>query len=1372
MKKLRKIFRQNVVTMPKKGLLSVEVALGVRAQYAAILAVSVLMASQIVGVAIFSGKALAALPSIDLQLDTRAATNVDVDYQNNASVKFNFQTNDLHNLKNADYSFEYGTTTSYGQEAEVTSTQVALDSQMALTGGPPGVYSYAQAKDGQGNIYKINDGNLYKYNAAGQYLLQVTAPAHHFQGSLRANIAFDSEDNLYVGGFSNVVEKYSPSGTLLNTLGSASYVRIATDPDDNLYVIDTRTVSGSIVHKYDPSGALIDEFTMPFGTAVLCGGDLAIDSVGNLYVSISDCDSQTPDSIQKLTSDGDLIDTWDTPVAGILNIDDSNIIYVRGQATYTTDGDPIPSPASLPVVSHLLGYKVLLDVDTDQGIAYMMDGQDESNAVLAYTRLGSVQVNDLQCGGTYHYRVKGVAGSDTAYGDDQEVTISCNPLNIQTGWLPNGSLGEFYEQPIQTNASGGTTTYSVSQGQLPPGLSLNSETGMISGIATEAGSFTFTLHAENDGPNTPGPADQELTIEVYGQNLGVTESTQNLIVGESYNYQVQTTGGLGGQVQFERDPSSDDFPPGISMDSSGAITGTPTEPGSYQVLIRVTQGPLTATGYVQFEVENPAFEPIGFQGTGLGSALVGRSFSEGLEYFTNNGFGPRTYALTAGALPTGITLNPLTGVISGVPTVTGTYNFTVEVTDISGTASAQFSLTILPRAMQLANKPIVSITSPTENTQFDAGHDSVVVTGTGPANQPIKVSMDGYELATVTVGSGGTWSYIANNIFPGNHSFEAKYVPVGDLAVLGSFVDSEYAPENGKVSIVDMGTGQRIQSISLPPYSIVFATSINAARTKAYVVGAQLDLDSVGSQSIPFMYEIDLGTGMLGRILDMSSTGSDHTVSALTLVNDHTAYIEYGFTYLESSIAAVNLDTMTLGASVGMPLSNDYNQGNHPRNRNISQVEANGRLYSSLSTQDDDDLGTATVINTADNSMQSVTLLDEPLWSNCATEVVKASNNDVYYVSNDKLVKMNTANGTVASSVTMDSILQSSHLCVRSIQIDTVHNKAYVIASGVLFAVDLSSGATTKIQDISGSLVINALVETYIDWTRQMQPDQEITPELRQMLLDTITNQTPSSFPYQQSNLMSLNSASSMLHVIWANGIISNFNTGTSQYTEAMQSYFGYAGYTAQTGAQRLIAPVGVAPSASVSFTIQEGEIIDPGCLEDCEPVDPDCIEDCDPVDPGIVDPEVTVTPSSPTTTKTTPIKSSPILVNTQNSFLALVARIPEPVAVGLPWLLLVLALILVSSQYYQVHTESAGTRRMQNRVDHQRRLVEEQNNFVALSTHYLHTPLTVMEGEISLMVKAGTLTQEQATKLRATLTSLSAEAEAVLAREEQNKVE
>jgi YVTN family beta-propeller protein len=54
-----------------------------------------------------------------------------------------------------------------------------------------------------------------------------------------------------------------------------------------------------------------------------------------------------------------------------------------------------------------------------------------------------------------------------------------------------------------------------------------------------------------------------------------------------------------------------------------------------------------------------------------------------------------SFAVTAGALPAGITLDPATGVLTGTPTTAGTASFTITATDASGlTASRAYTLTV------------------------------------------------------------------------------------------------------------------------------------------------------------------------------------------------------------------------------------------------------------------------------------------------------------------------------------------------------------------------------------------------------------------------------------------------------------------------------------------------------------------------------------------------------------------------------------------------------------------------------------------------------------------------------------------------------
>lgn len=64
----------------------------------------------------------------------------------------------------------------------------------------------------------------------------------------------------------------------------------------------------------------------------------------------------------------------------------------------------------------------------------------------------------------------------------------------------------------------------------------------------------------------------------------------------------------------------------------------------------------------------------------LPDATVGMMYSEQLT--ASGGTAPYTWIVTVGVLPTGMILNPVTGIISGIPTVQGDFNFTVRATDL------------------------------------------------------------------------------------------------------------------------------------------------------------------------------------------------------------------------------------------------------------------------------------------------------------------------------------------------------------------------------------------------------------------------------------------------------------------------------------------------------------------------------------------------------------------------------------------------------------------------------------------------------------------------------------------------------------------
>lgn len=141
-------------------------------------------------------------------------------------------------------------------------------------------------------------------------------------------------------------------------------------------------------------------------------------------------------------------------------------------------------------------------------------------------------------------------------------------------------------------------------------------------------------------------------------------------------------------------PSAGALPAGLGLNVAGGVVtlaGTPTAAVGFSVSIALTNVNGTTSKAFGGSVNASATAP-NIQTTTLNALQVGTAFTQTLA---KTGTAPITFARTAGALPSGLTLNATTGVISGTPDTAGAYSFTITATNSVDTDVQAFSGTVV-----------------------------------------------------------------------------------------------------------------------------------------------------------------------------------------------------------------------------------------------------------------------------------------------------------------------------------------------------------------------------------------------------------------------------------------------------------------------------------------------------------------------------------------------------------------------------------------------------------------------------------------------------------------------------------------------------
>ncbi len=249
------------------------------------------------------------------------------------------------------------------------------------------------------------------------------------------------------------------------------------------------------------------------------------------------------------------------------------------------------------------------------------------------------------------------------------------PPAITSATSASGNMNVlFYYAIIASNQP----TYTVDG--LPAGLYLKPGTNIITGTPTVAGIFNVTLTATN----VLGSDTKTLTLTIIPAAPVITNpGTISGVVGTAFSYGIAASNNPAGYAVTG-------LPPGLTLNGlTGVISGTPTTAGTYAVALTATNAGGSGTATVAIQILVPA--PV-LTSAASAQGRVGMAFTFQVTA-TNT---PTSYG--ADGLPAGLSIDPVTGLISGTPTTAGTYAVTVNATNSNRTVTAPLSLTIADSA--------------------------------------------------------------------------------------------------------------------------------------------------------------------------------------------------------------------------------------------------------------------------------------------------------------------------------------------------------------------------------------------------------------------------------------------------------------------------------------------------------------------------------------------------------------------------------------------------------------------------------------------------------------------------------------------------
>ncbi|WP_158277980.1 putative Ig domain-containing protein [Caulobacter endophyticus] len=486
-----------------------------------------------------------------------------------------------------------------------------------------------------------------------------------------APVTFSVSAGALPAGLSLATSTGVISGTA-TTPGAYSFTITATD---NNSVTDAKTYTGTI-----GAGLAITTATLPTPVVGVAFSQTVATSGGTAPVNFTVSAGSLPAGLSLAASTGVISGTATTPGAYSFTITATDTNSVTDAKTYTgTIGAGLAiTTTTLP--TPVVGVAYSQTIATSGGAAPVTFAVSAGTlpAGLSLAVSTGVISGTATAPGAYSFTITATDNNSVTDAKTYTGTIGAG-LAITNASLPTPVIGVSYSQTVATSGGTAPVTFAVSGGSLPAGLSLVASTGVISGTATTPGAYSFTITATDNNSVT---ATRTYTGTI-GASLSITTtSLPTPVVGVAYSQTVTTSGGTA-PVTFAASLGS--LPAGLSLNTStGVISGTATTPGAYGFTITATDN----NGITDAQAYSGSIgASLSITTTSLPAPLVSVAYGQAIG--TSGGTAPVTFAVAAGSLPGGLTLNTSTGVISGTATTPGAYSFTITATDGNSITASQ-----------------------------------------------------------------------------------------------------------------------------------------------------------------------------------------------------------------------------------------------------------------------------------------------------------------------------------------------------------------------------------------------------------------------------------------------------------------------------------------------------------------------------------------------------------------------------------------------------------------------------------------------------------------------------------------------------------